>query len=377
MAIIDNLNKRPIPTVPNDPSDPPRFAQPVETTKDAFVTELTKFFNRKDITQSRLEEIPTIRKFDISLKKSESSHETAVKIIRKLPNINENLPLVAILGATGRNLPMGFGGQYVAPVAARTFVASSNNGPYNLNTITLPTKTLKFRTVTPNKDIRLTTIILRNSRFLNLLAATAEEIIAEINFQSLFARASVNAAGGINLAYGGVADGGRVTGDIIIGDENGDAGTAASILGFVNNQTSEYKSTTPFNRYHQATYLDIGIEVVAEDDNVRTELSDLVWSFFTFYMDDRDYMFLGRSIFDPSIPNETYQVIIKPDPSMSGENEVPRPGGDETDKLFVNRINIPVTTIQFIDRAVVGSTGSPLYLDADSVVFDGTIPQKN
>lgn len=378
MTIIDNLQKRPQPTTPDDTSDPPRFAQPVETTKDAFVVELTKFFNRADISRSRLEEIPTIRKFDVSLKKSESSHETAVKIIRKLPNVNENLPLVAVLGATGRNRPMGFSGQFVAPVAGKTFVASGNNETYDLSTITDPLgKTLKFRTVTPNKDTRITTILLRDGRFSDLSAATAAEIVKEINFQSLYARASVNVDGGINISYGGVADGGKVTGDIIIGDGTGDTGTAAAVLGFVNDQASQYLSTTPSNRYHQTTTLDIAIEVVAEDDNIRTELNDLVWSFFTFYMDERDYMFLGRSIFDPSIPNETYQVIIKPDPSMAGESEVPRPGGDEVDKLYVNRINVPVTTIQYTDRAVVGSAGTPFYLDADKVVYDGTIPQKN
>lgn len=372
--IIDNLNKRPEATVPTDTSDPPRFAQPVETTKDAFVTELKKFFNRAKITQSRLEEIPTIRKFDISLKKNESSHETAVKVIRKLPNINENLPLIAVLGATGRNLPMGIGGQYVMPVAPRTFVASSINNIYNLSGFN-QTKTLKFRSVTPQKTIRTTTIVLRDSRFTSLVAATPEEVVKEINFQSLYVKAFVNTDNGISISYGGPADSGKVTGDIMIGDGT-DAGTAAAALGFTNNQTALYVNTIPYNRYHQATSLDIGIEIVAEDDNVRTELNDLVWSFFTFYMNDRDYMFLGRTIFDQSVSNETYQVIIKPDPSMSGENEVPRPG-DEKDKLYVNRINIGVTTIQYIDRAVVTASGTPFYYDAAKVTVDPTIPPKN
>lgn len=373
MTIIDNLNKRPQPTEPDDTTDPPRFGQPIETTKDVFVLELKKFFDRNQISNSRLSEIPNIRKFDISYRAGESSHETAVKIIRKLPDIAENLPLVAVLAATGRSLPMGIGGQFVKAVAPRSYVQSGNIEPFVLE----HGQTLKFKTVTPDKSERYTTIIFRASRFTNIAQAQAQEIVDEINFQSLYARAAVNSNGGIYLAYGGPADSGGVSGDIEIGDGEGNTGTAAAALGFILGQKSEYSSVVPYNRYHQATSLDIAMEIVAEDENVRTELVDLVWAFFTFYMDERDYMFLGRSIFDESIPNETYQVIIKPDPSMAGENEVPRPGGDERDKLYVNRINVSVTTLWYSDRAVVGSTGTPFYLDADSVEYDDTIPQKN
>jgi len=372
MAINDDLNKRPQPTIPDDPSDPPRFAQPTETTKDAFVAELKKFFNRNDtIYNSTLKQAPTIRKFDFSFKKTETSHETAVKIIRKLPNLNENLPLVAVLAATGRNISMGIGGQLVTRVSAITNVLSGNAQPYNLP----PSSTLVFRTTSKTKEVFTTTIIFRTSRFTNIAQATAQEVCDEINFQSLYAHASVGQGNKINLGYGGPLTQG-VTGDIEIGDGAGNAGTASSILGFTNGQKAEYTSTTAFNRYLQSTALDIAIEVVAEDDNVRTELHDLVWSFFTFFMDSRDYTLLGRSSFDPSIPNETYQVIIKPDLSMAGENEVPRPG-DEVDKLYVNRMNVPVTTIQYIDRAVVSGGITPLYLDANNVQQDGTIPQKN
>lgn len=372
MTVIDNLNKRPQPTEPDDPTDPPRFAQPIETTKDVFVAELKRFFNRNEITQSRFKEIPNIRKFDISFRKGESSHETAVKIIRKLPDISENLPLVAVLATTGRNLPMGIGGQYVQAVAARTYVASTNQEKFALE----GGQTLIYRTITPHKEVRVSTVIFRAHRFADISQATAQEVVDEINFQALYARASVGQGGTIILAYGGPLDGG-ISGDIEMGDEDGNTGTAAVALGFTPGQKSEFKSTTPFNRYHQATSLDIAMEIVAEDENIRTELMDLVWAFFTFYMDERDYMFLGRSIFDPSIPNETYQVIIKPDPSMAGENEVPRPGGDERDKLYVNRMNVSVTTLWYTDRAVVSDSGAPFYLDADGVEYDGTIPQKN
>lgn len=369
-TIIDNLNKRPEPTTPKDTLDPPRFSQSTETTKDAFILEIEKFFNREDIPKNRLIEIPTIRKFDISFKSNERSHETAVKIIRKFPELNENLPLIAVLATTGRNLPMGIGGQYVHAVAPNTSITGITKERFVLTN----GQTLRFTTITSQKEERYTTIIFRASRFCNVRNATAQEVADEINFQALYARATVNSCGSIVLSYGGPADKNN-TGDIVIGFD-GDAGSAARTLGFTLGQKSEFNSTTPFNRYIQATSLDVAMEIVSEDDNIRTELTDLLWSFFTFYMDERDYMFLGRSIFDPSIPNETYQVIIKPDPVIAGESEVPRPG-DEMDKLYVNRINVSVTTMWYTDRAVLTSNNSPLYYDATSVVQDGTIPQKN
>ena len=61
----------------------------------------------------------------------------------------------------------------------------------------------------------------------------------------------------------------------------------------------------------------------------------------------------------------------------TGFHQVPRPG-DEKDKVFVNRINFPVTTIQYVDRAVfVPGTATPLYIDADNIIRDDTIPPKN
>lgn len=374
-VIVDNLEKRPEPTIPDDETDPPRFGQIIETTKDVFVLELKKFFDRNRISSNRLREIPTIKKFDFSYKRNESSYETAVKVIRKMPDIDENLPLVAVLAATGRNLPMGIGGQFVAPVSARTFVQGSQIETFALE----DNQTLIYRTTTPQGEQLTSIVTFRGHRFVNIAAATAQEVIDEINFQALYAKASVGEGGRINLAYGGpvtAPERNGITGDIEIGDEEGDAGTAASVLGFIAGQKSEYSATVPFNRYHQAMSLDMALEIVSEGENTRTELIDLVWSFFTFYMDERDYMFLGRSIFDPSIPNETYQVIIKPDPSMAGESEVPRPG-DERDKLYVNRLNISVTTLWYIDRAVISSGSTPFYLDADGIQHDNTIPKKN
>jgi hypothetical protein len=366
--IVDDLNKKPIQTTPDDKADPPRFAQPIETTKDAFVLELRRFFDREGQTTSKLDELPTIRKYDLSFKPNETSFETAVGLIQKFPNINEDLPLVAVIGTTGRGMQMGIGTTFVGQVHKPAIVAGTLQEPFDLSTI--PSPTIMFKTIGANGDEFTSTIMLRSSRFTDLTQATAEEIVEEINFQSLYASAYFTDTGEVVIAYGGPCNSGN--GDIeIVG------GTAISTIGFTVGQKSDYTSQVPYNRYCQSTSLDVAIEIVAEDPNIRTELSDLIWNFFAFQMDDRDYMFLGRSIFNDSIPNETYQVIIKPDSSMSGEQEIPRPG-DEKDKLYVNRVNVSVTTIQYVDRAVlVPGTTTPFYLTPDKLVIDGTIPPKN
>jgi len=368
MSSIHDYDQSLEPTVPDDTTDPPRFGQPVETTKDAFVVELRKFFDRAHISASRLAELPTIRKFDVSTNPNESSLETAVKLIQKFPDLDENLPLVAVLGSTGRNLPMGISGQFMSVVADRTMVTGANTEPFAL----ADGDTIVFKTTEKDKTEHNTTIIFRASRFANIAAATVDEIIQEIKFQALYVK-GVNTNNALSIAFGGPLTH-RVTGDIEI---TGGSTNALTELGFTIGQNAEYVNSTAYNRYHQATYIDIAIEVAAEDYNIRTELTDLVWSFFTFYMDSRDYTFLGRGSFDTTISNEIYQVIIKPDPSMAGEQEVPRPN-DEKDKIFVNRINIPVTTIQYVDRAVlIPGTQTPLYLDADNLEYDDTIPEKN
>jgi hypothetical protein len=358
--------KKTEPTIPDDINDPSRFGQPTETTKDAFILEIRKFFNRQYQTSSIIEEIPTIRKYDISHNPNETSQETAVNLIQKYPDINENLPLVAVLGVTGRNLPMGIGGQYVCVVRNPPIVEGSIQEPFVLTV----GQTISFETIDKDGTTRISTTTLRGSRFTNIVQATAKEVIDEINFQSQYARGYMH-NGKVQIGYGG-PETNNINGTIkIVG------GTALSALGFTVGQQQTYTDVIPYHRYHQATTIDIGMEVVAEDHNIRTELTDLIESFFAYFLDSRTFTFYGRSTFNQDITNEHYQVIINNSSlAMSGEQEIPRPG-DEKDKLYVNRVNVTVTTIQFSDKAVlVPGTSTPFYIGENSVVVDDTIPPK-
>lgn len=143
-------------------------------------------------------------------------------------------------------------------------------------------------------------------------------------------------------------------------------GTALAPLGLVVSQTDQNfgAGKLAYERHHVAADLTVNIEVMAESENVRTDLTDLVYDFFTYVMADRKFQFYGRSIFDDTILDETYQIILKDNEfSFGGDTEVPRPS-DNKDKIYVSRLSIPVTAILYSDRIITNSDGT----SADPVV---------
>ena len=68
----------------------------------------------------------------------------------------------------------------------------------------------------------------------------------------------------------------------------------------------------PKNRYELTWALSVEIQVLSEDENERTDLIDLVLSFLTTYLKDRYFTLMGRSVFDEDVPNEFFNIIIKP-----------------------------------------------------------------
>lgn len=369
MPVNDRSDLGAIPTVPSNLDQPPKFGGITELVKDAFVIELTNFFNT-GYKNLRNGELPRIDKYQVALDVDVDPLATAVNLIRSYPDIMEDMPLLAVLAATGNNLKMDIANRYVETIVPYAEVYSTSAGPYELE----HNCTLEVETHPSGRPQQVVKSIFRfpASMFADMSSVALNEVVKAINFQSLYCTAYV-AKNGSGESCLGIQAGGtkgrqfpnKIT---IVG------GTAVEALGFTVGQSSQNygPGARAYTRHSISANMTVGIEVVAESENIRTELSDLLFDFLTFVMADRKFQFYGRSTFDSSIKDERYQIIIKDgEVSISGEQELPRPS-DPKDKIYVNRINVPVTAIQYTDRAIVYNnvpfepqTGVKLNLDYD------------
>jgi hypothetical protein len=348
-----------IATVPDNLTQPPRFGAIHELVKDAFVLELRHFLSTAN-TRLRDGELPRIDKYAVAIDTKVDPLETAVSLIRSYPDITEDLPLIAILATTGRNLKLSISDKFTSMVVPPAKVVGSVSGPFVL------TDGMDLE-ITTQPDGVATNVV--TSRFVfpafmftNIAAATPEEIVYAINFQALYATAYVVTSGASK--YIGIRAGGP-QGTTFPNKITITGGTALAALGLIVNQTNQNYGADKqaYERHHMAAELTVAIEIVAESENVRTDISDLLYDFFSYVMADRKFQFYGRSVFDESILDETYQIILKDNQiSFSGEQEVERVG-DPRDKLYINRISIPVVAIQYSDRIITdaqGTTVTPL-----------------
>jgi hypothetical protein len=120
------------PTIPDDLDQPPRFGAITELVKDAFLLELRHFFDTA-YTQVRLGELPRIDKYSVAVDILTDPLETAVNLIRSFPDITQDLPLIAVLATTGRNMKLGISDHITSLVVPKAKVVSSINGPYTLS----------------------------------------------------------------------------------------------------------------------------------------------------------------------------------------------------------------------------------------------------
>ena len=97
----------------------------------------------------------------------------------------------------------------------------------------------------------------------------------------------------------------------------------------------------------------IVIEIASVDTNMRSELTDLVFSFFTMYMEERLFSFLGDANTDTQTGDQNlYQLILKSQASIQGETQAPRPQGEGFQQIYYNRITVPIIFIDYVDREV-------------------------
>lgn len=355
MPVKDNPNLGAIPTVPDNLDQPPKFGGITELVKDAFVLEIRHFFNTK-YSQMRPGELPRIDKYSVAVDVTVDPLETAVNLIRSYPDITEDMPLIAVLATTGNYAKLNVADTYVGMVIPPARVIGGV-GPFNLtgadtlSVVTTPTGNVN--------DPQTSTFKFPTFMFADITNVSVDEMVKVINFQALYVYAEKLTMGNntvLSLRAGG-PNGKEFPNQITV-----TGGTAVTALGFTANQTSKNfgPGTQAYTRHMISADFSVSMEVVAESENIRTELSDLLFDFFSFVVSDRQSQFLGRSMFDPTIPDESYQIIIKDSGiSISGEQEMPRPG-DPRDKIYVNRINVPITAIQYTDRIVVSSNGQTI-----------------
>lgn len=374
MPINDRQDIVQQPTVPDNVDQPTRFGALTETVKDAFLLEIRHFFNTA-YTQARVGELPRIDKYSVSADTSTDPLETAVNLIRSYPDIAEDLPLIAVLATTGRNTRLNIGGNLTSLVVPDAEIVSSSGGPFILTdgaTIQLesqPGGTIKSKVQS--------TFTLPAAMFSNIANVTIDELVAVINMQALYVQAYKHISGSqVRLAIkAGGPDGTQFPNKItMLG------GTALSALGFSVGQTDQNYGAGKhaMYRHHISGDINIGIEVVSESENVRTELTDLLYDFVTYVMADRMYTLYGRSTYDSAIGDETYQIIMRDNEiSLSGEQETPRLG-DTRDKIYVNRLNIPVTAIMFSDRVATNANGSVTTpLISPILIYSDDLPAPN
>jgi hypothetical protein len=120
--------------------------------------------------------------------------------------------------------------------------------------------------------------------------------------------------------------------------------------------------------------LNVVIEIAATDTNMRSEVTDIIYSFFTMYMEQTRFSFLGDGTPDAinHLP-QNYQLIIKSQASLGGETDQPRPEGEPFNRIYFNRITVPIIFLDYVDREAddISICYNPFLLPED----DDTIPK--
>jgi hypothetical protein len=373
MSFNENFSERKlIPTEPFDSNDPPRFGQLVETAKDSFAREFKNYFSYKtsDIS-SKLNEIPNIEKyhFDPS-NNSMGDYGTTVDLILSFADTPDKFPMVAITSAQVQENKLSIGGNLATPVQYPPSVVGNVSGPYSLQDgWTIEFKTWPGGTVASETT---STITFHEFRYQDINNVTLTEIINDIrNTQALYYTLEETPDGFLRISTGGPAA--RSTPNYI--EITGGDPDCLAAFGFSVGDSDTYLSqdNLPRNRYYIASDMTINIDVIGDSANTKQELSDLIFQFFAYYMEKRQFQFLGRSYFQRGLdPEEWFHIIFKNNFSWSSEVVKPRPGsGEGYDYIYAVRGSMPITIVDFIDKEIPYST--PQYLDDSSIEYGETV----
>lgn len=373
MPVLDRSDLQQEPTVPDNLDQRVRFGSITDIVKDVFVWELRHFFNTAN-NDLRLNELPRIDKYAVAVDPTVDPLETTITLVRSYPDVIEKLPTIAVLSTTGRNTKLSFSTKFTSVVVPPAKLIASNVGQYALS----DGMSLEISTIPSGVSTDVVQSLFKFPAFMfaNIAQATPEEVASVINIQAKYCTAYVTGTGtskAVAIRAGGTHGTSFPNKITIVG------GTALSALGFTIGQTDQNYGSghITYERHHMAADLSVSMEVVAESETIRAEISDLLYDFFAYTMADRKFQFYGRSTFDDTVLDETYQIILKDNEfSFSGEQETPRLN-DMRDKLYINRISIPVTAILYSDRVVVDSNNDPYVPQSYQLITTDDLPEPN
>jgi hypothetical protein len=356
-----NLSKSFSPTLPLQESDPFRFGQLRETAKDCFQVELQRFFEMVSARYpERLSIVPTIQKFSSSFAGG-TDVESVLKVYLQRPDRIERFPIVIITSATGAQNPVNIGTQYVDTVRTPAFIHAPALGPYSLQ----EGDTLAFKTYPQGPKKPPLVSYLRFSAGLvdNLAAVTVEEVLniagATFLYVAVDSRKHTEPTGQLRFQAGGKF--GVLYPNSIEIVPSLSTLNALTAFGFTNEKATNSDQSAAL-RYAISANITVNIDIGAEDENQRREITDLIEYFFQLDMDDRGKTFLGRSVFDIEFtPPELFQCILLDKANVVAEVEVPmNPGsGEQKDLIYAMRMSVPITIFDYIDRQVGAALNNP------------------
>lgn len=368
-----------IPTQPFDTTDVPRFSQLKETAKDAFMWELKQFFDYTTTdTTTKLAEIPNIQKFALGAGSGEDSLETVVNMIMAYGDTPDQFPMISITSTSERERKMNLGSNYVVSVQYPPSIVGTELGPFDFSKEIPEGESYLFMEITTwptglETSETTSTIAFSELIFEDWSNVTMDELVSQVNkSQALYYQFEKTSEGYLRISTGGPC---AVSTPNYIEITDGD-NKLLELLGFSLGDSDTYLNTDnpPKNRYGLAADMSINIDVISDDINTRTELADLVYNYFTFYMEKRRFQLLGRSYFDrDQDPVEWYHISFNNQFSWASEMTIPREGGEQYEKIYAVRGSVPIFIEDFVDRALVNE---PIFLRRDYITAaDSSFPE--
>jgi hypothetical protein len=365
---IENLRDRGgRPTQPYDTGDLPRFGQLTETVKDVFAKELREFFsyNTSDVSD-KIGMAYNIEKYSFDTAGSfEGDYGTIVDLIMSHGDVVNKFPLVSITSSKLSENKLSIGNNLAQIIKPAPSVTGRNAGPFSVP----ENGTIQF-TIIPNDDISRSTqsvITFTSYQFPDLNNILIDDVISIVNnTQALIYTLEKDANGHLVILAGGkILDSDNCRIEIT-------GGNCLNAFGFVVGDRGDYdsQSNLPINRYYVSANMTINIDVIGDSQNTKQELSDLIFSFFSFYMEKRQFQFFGRSYFDRNLLDEWFHIILLNKFSWSSEIAKPRPGKEGYSYIYAVRGSVPITVVDFIDKVVPYSD----YMVDNSYIADEFIP---